>query len=135
VNYLFDTNHAIAYLNGDHRLTPYLRAAQRAGSLFSISTTVLGELYYGAYVSQRAADNLIKLATFASHLVVFPFDEAAAVEFGKICAEQRSKGKPIPTADAQIAAVARLHDLVVLTNDAPFYLIDTLKIENWLLSS
>lgn len=132
MNYLFDTNHAIAHLNGDPRLTPHLSAAQTAGDTFAISTIVLGELYYGAYASQRASDNLAKLNAFVAQLIAFDFDTAAASEFGKIKAEQRAKGKPVPTADAQIAAIARLHGLTLLTNDAHFQLIDGLKLENWL---
>lgn len=132
MNYLFDTNHAIAYLNGDPRLTPSLNAAQTAGDRFAISTVVLGELYYGAYASQRRSDNLAKLEAFAAQLIVFDFDTSAASEFGKIKAEQRAKGKPIPTADAQIAAIARLHGLTLLTNDVHFQQIDGLNIENWL---
>ena len=133
MTYLFDTNHAIAYLNGDPRLTPHLIAAQTAGDTFAISTTVLGELYYGAYASHRISDNLAKLAAFITQLIVFDFDAASANEFGRIKAEQRAKGKPIPTADAQIAAVARVHGLTVLTNDAHFSQIDGVKVANWLV--
>ncbi len=130
MNYLFDTNHAIAYLNGDPRLAPLLSTTQTAGDTFAISTIVLGELYYGAYTSQRVSDNLAKLAAFAAQLIVFDFDTAAASEFGKIKAEQRSKGKPIPTADAQIAAIARLHGFTLLTSDVHFQLIEGLNVEN-----
>jgi len=132
LTYLFDTNHAIAYLNGDPRLTPHLITAQTAGDTFAVSTTVLGELYYGVYASHRLSDNLAKLNAFIAQLMVFDFDTASASEFGRIKAEQRAKGKPIPTADAQIAAVARVHGLTVLTNDAHFSQIDGVKVDNWL---
>mgnify|MGYP001115734248 CR=1 FL=1 len=132
MTYLFDTNHAIAYLNGDPRLTPHLITAQTAGDTFAVSTTVLGELYYGVYASHRLSDNLAKLNAFIAQLMVFDFDTASASEFGRIKAEQRAKGKPIPTADAQIAAVARVHGLTVLTNDAHFSQIDGVKVDNWL---
>lgn len=133
MNYLFDTNHAIAHLNGDPRLATHLSAAQIAGDTFAMSTIVLGELYYGAYASQHVSENLAKLAAFAAQLIVVDFDTAAASEFGKIKAEQRSKGKPLPTADAQIAAIARLHGFTVLTNDAHFQQIDGLSVDNWLV--
>ena len=131
--YLFDTNHAIALLNGDSRLAPHLSAAQTANDTFVITTTVLGELYYGARASQQVEANLSKLVEFVTQLIVYNFDSAAAREFRKVKAEQRAKGKPIPTADAQIAAIARLHRLMVLTNDAHFQHIDGLKVENWLI--
>lgn len=130
---LLDTNHAIAHLNGDPRLALHLGTAKLAGDTFALTTTVLGELFYGAQSSQKVADNLAKLAAFAASVTVYEFDTAAASEFGKIKAEQRAKGKPIPTADAQIAAVARLQSLTVLTNDAHFQTVDGLTVENWLV--
>ncbi|MEW6214360.1 MAG: PIN domain-containing protein [Nitrospirota bacterium] len=45
---------------------------------------------------------------------------------------KRQKGKPIPSIDAQIAAVARIHNLTVLTTDQHFILVDGLTVENWL---
>lgn len=129
---LLDTNHAIAYLNDDPRIQAPFAAARSGGDLFATTTPVLGELHYGAQASQRSHDNLKKLEAFASQLIVYPFDVAAAAEFGKIKAECRSKGKPIPTADAQIAAVARLYHLAVLTDDVHFDDVDGLTIENWL---
>jgi predicted nucleic acid-binding protein len=36
---LLDTNHAIAYLNGDPRLVPHLAAAKTRGDEFAITTT------------------------------------------------------------------------------------------------
>lgn len=130
---LLDTNHAIAHLNGDSRLKPHLALAKRARDEFAIATTVLGELFYGAYASHRVSDNLEKLAAFVAHLIVYDFNSGAAEEFGRIRAEQRAKGKPIPTADAQIAAIARLYGLTILTNDAHLGLVDRLLIDNWLL--
>lgn len=130
--YLFDTNHAIAYLNGDPRLASYLTSAKSAGDTFALSTTVLGELYYGAYASQRTAENVTRLVAFVAQVGLYEFDAASAEEFGRIKAEQRAKGKPIPTADAQIAAVARLHGLNVLTNDVHFQFVGNLTLSNWL---
>jgi len=132
VTFLLDTNHAIAHLNGDPRFATHLTSHGESGDSFATSTTVLGELYFGAYASQRTMDNLEVLTTFASQLEIYQFDALAADEFGKIKAEQRAKGKPIPTADGQIAAVARLHGLTVLTNDAHFQSINGASIENWL---
>lgn len=132
MRYLFDTNHAIALLNGAPRLAPRLTSSRAAGDTFALSTTILGELAYGAYASQRISENRAKLASFAAQLDLFEFDATAADEFGRIKAEQRIQGKPLPTADAQIAAVASLHGLTLLTNDAHFQLIDWLNVDNWL---
>jgi len=133
LTFLLDTNHVIAHLNGDPRIAAQLASGSSTGAEYVISTTVLGELYFGAYASLHTAKNIATLATFAAQVGLYPFDASAAEEFGKIKAEQRAKGKPIPTADAQIAAIARLRGLTVLTNDAHFQSIDRMKTDNWLI--
>ena len=65
-------------------------------------------------------------------IILWPFDERAAEEFGRIQAEQKAKGRPIPPLDAQIAAVARVHGLVLLTADHHFTFVDGIAVENWL---
>jgi predicted nucleic acid-binding protein len=48
-------------------------------------------------------------AVFGSYLEgrVFPFDRLAAVEFAHWAADRRRAGRPVATADLQIAAIAR----------------------------
>jgi predicted nucleic acid-binding protein len=43
-----------------------------------------------------------------------------------------AKGRPVPPTDTQIAAVARLYHLTILTADHHFQYIDNLTVENWL---
>jgi tRNA(fMet)-specific endonuclease VapC len=133
VTFLLDTNHAIAHLNGHPHVASRLAAYGATGDVFAISATVLGELYFGAYASQKMTENLAALATFLSHVDFCELTIADAEEFGKIQAEQRAKGKPIPTADAQIAAVARLHSFTLLTNDAHFQSVTGLLTDDWLI--
>lgn len=132
MTFLLDTNHATAHLNGDPRIAARLASGSSAGAAFVNTTTVLGELYYGAYASRHTAKNIEALTAFAAQVGLYPFDAPAADEFGKVKAEQRAKENPIPTADAQIAAVARVHGLTVRTNDAHFQSIDRLVTDDWL---
>jgi len=44
----------------------------------------------------------------------------------------RRIGRPIPAIDVQIAAVALVNDLVLLTADRHFEQVDILKHENWM---
>ena len=130
-DYLLDTNH-VSWLMAQHEvLTARFRQAQNAGDRFGISVIILGELYYAVYASERHDDNLRRLRTWVSALWVWPFDALAAEEFGRIQAEQKVKGRPIPPLDAQIAAVARINDLVLLTDDRYFTFVDGIAIENW----
>jgi len=59
-------------------------------------------------------------------------DDAIKEVFGKIQAEQKAKGKPTPSIDAEIAAVARIHNVTVLTTAQHFNLVDGQNIDNWL---
>jgi tRNA(fMet)-specific endonuclease VapC len=42
------------------------------------------------------------------------------------------QGRPIPQIDVQIAAIARVNDLTLLTSDKHFRTVDNLKLEDWL---
>jgi predicted nucleic acid-binding protein len=45
--------------------------------------------------------------------------------------ELKKKGKPIQTNDIWIAAIAKVHDLILITNDSGFRYISDLEIEDW----
>lgn len=48
---------------------------------------------------------------------MLPFDESAADAFGEVAAERRRIGRPISTADAQIAAIALVRGAMVATRN------------------
>ena len=45
---------------------------------------------------------------------MLPFDRASASAFGDFAAKRRMAGRPVATADAQIAAIARAHGATIL---------------------
>jgi tRNA(fMet)-specific endonuclease VapC len=130
-NYLLDTNHASWLMAQREPIVTRMRQAQTAGDRFGISVSVLGELYYAVYASQYRAENLRRLQSLAGALLLWPFDALTAEEFGRIQAEQKAKGRPIPPLDAQIAAVARVNDLTLLTDDRHFTFVDGIAVDNW----
>ena len=133
MEFLFDTNHVSKILEGNESIVLKVNSLKDASSRFGISVSILGELFFAAYASKRKEENLLKLRRFLEDIIICEYYEIAAEEFGRIQAEQKSKGKPIPSIDAQIAAVARVHKLTVLTNDQHFSFIDGLSsVENWL---
>ncbi|MEM7532657.1 MAG: type II toxin-antitoxin system VapC family toxin [Chloroflexota bacterium] len=132
MDYLFDTNHATSVMASAPVITAKMRQAQFHGHQFGISTTVLAELFYAVYNSQKRKQNSARLQSFRDQVDFWPFDEAAAEEFGIIRVEVKSKGRPMPVADVQIAAVARVNNLTVLTADRHFTYVPNLKHENWL---
>jgi hypothetical protein len=43
----------------------------------------------------------------------------------------RQKGKPIPTNDLWIAAIAKVHKLILVTNDEHFESVEDITCEDW----
>ena len=82
--------------------------------------------------SSRPDRNAAALLQFLSILDVLPFDDLAAVEYGKICAYLQRLGKPIVTMDMLIAGHARAEGLTLVTNNVrEFERVPELRIENW----
>lgn len=63
------------------------------------------------------------------------YDQMSAREYGRIRAEMRQQGITFPPVDTLIAAIERVHDLIVLTSDSDFSRVPHLKVDNWLNSS
>jgi len=83
--------------------------------------------------SSRPDANRPKLEALLRQFDVHEFDARSAEEFGMLRAQLRRKGKPIPSFDVLIAAIARANALTLLTSDGHFANIDGMQIENWLL--
>jgi tRNA(fMet)-specific endonuclease VapC len=128
--YLLDTNHAGALMKDDPRMISALRAPN--DSTFHVAMPSVGELWYMVYNSSRIEGNARKLRNLLRVLVILPFDQAAARHFGRLRAELRRAGRPIPPIDLQIAAVAVDRNLTILTTDAHFGHIPGLTVDSWL---
>ena len=123
---LLDTNVIIAFFSGERAASQQFMDAE-----VFVSSTVLGELYYGARKSAHAAANLARIEEFAASVQVLSCDAATAQIYGKIRDQLRSKGRPIPENDIWIAAIALQHGLPLATRDDHFNEVDGLRIENW----
>lgn len=130
--YLIDTNHACAFMNNEQPVTEHITRLAKSGERFYLCMTVIGELYFAVYASVQRHRNLINLEHLLDRIAILSFDLAAAKEYGHIRTELKTKGRPIPGADVQIAAVARLHNLTVLSADHHLTYVDGLQVENWL---
>lgn len=125
--FLLDTNIVVRLLNGDINVLNRMDSAEQP----FLSTIVLGELFYGAYKSQAAQRNLIRIQELAESVTTLICDEQTANEFGLIKNRLREKGRPIPENDVWIAALAKQHGLVVVTRDAHFNEVDDVAVEPW----
>jgi len=126
-SYLLDTNAAIAALNGDSAV---LKLVDEAETVY-VPSIVLGELYYGAEKSGRVEANIQHIDEFANRRLVLNCDRETARWYGRIEFALRSKGQPIRQNDTWIAAIARQHNLTLLTRDAHFNEVDGLSVQAW----
>jgi tRNA(fMet)-specific endonuclease VapC len=125
--FLLDTNIIVALLAGDGVIRKRLSAATEA----AIPLPALGELYFGALKSARAAENLARIERLAAESIVLECDRSTAREYGLIKRTLRRMGSPIPENDIWIAAIARQHAMVLVTRDSHFGHIRELNTTRW----
>jgi tRNA(fMet)-specific endonuclease VapC len=125
--FLIDTNVVIALFAGEAGVQARLAAATQV----FVPSTVIGELHYGARKSGRVAENVRRVQEFAAGITVLPCDAATAAVYGEVKAALHLKGKPIPENDIWIAAIARQHDLTLVSRDEHFNPVDQLRVEKW----
>ena len=81
------------------------------------------ELRYGAALlaAGRRRNTLISaiesMLRAAFEQRILPFDSDAAVVYADIASARRAAGRPVPTADCQIAAIARSRGMAVATRN------------------
>lgn len=111
--------------------------AQPVGDLVITSITVAEILYGIARMPDgKRKQELLDVASvmfdedFAGNIL--PFDADAAVHYAEIAAETEAKGRVVDMADAQIAAIGRLHDAVIATrNIRHFETLGVALVDPW----
>jgi tRNA(fMet)-specific endonuclease VapC len=131
MKYLLDTNTCIRYINGR---APAIRDRILAtpDDDIAISAVTKGEMFAGSGRSQTPQRSRAKQEAFFARFASLPFDDAAAHEFGRIRAGLETAGTPIGPYDMQIAAIALVHGLIVVTHNVrEFERVPGLQIEDW----
>jgi len=129
MRYLLDTNAAIGLLN-DATSRLARRARQQSPAEISVSAIVAHELFYGAFKSQRAVNNVALVDSL--QFAVVPFDKDDARHAGEVRALLASKGTPIGPYDVLIAGQAKARGLILIThNTAEFKRVPGLRFEDW----
>lgn len=121
-----DTNAYSRFKGGDVDVVELMRYADT----INISTIVIGELLGGFALGVKEAINKQELNTFlnSSRCQIFPVDDNTAIYYVQIYKSLHRQGKPIPTNDLWIAAVAMQHGHILCTFDKHFNQIDGLLI-------
>jgi len=133
--YLLDTN----VLSEPLRPTPdhgVLAKIDRHGEALATSSVVWHELQFGARRLPKGRRRTLIEAylrdVVSPSIPVLPYDEEAAAWHASERARLAPRGAPLPFADGQIAATARVNGLVLVTrNVTDFEPYDGLRVENW----
>lgn len=130
MKYLLDTNICVYWLKGNEQIEQKILSVGMDN--VALSFINVSELYYGAYKSQRIESNLNLVKQLTEQLDVVESDEAISEIFGQLKADLESVGAIIDDADLFIAACAKVHGLILVTNNMKhFKRIKGLKLENW----
>lgn len=133
--YLVDTNVVSEPVSprSERRLVERLA---RIRAVSSISATTVCELYWGVFrlpLGGRRAGLLEYLAEFFEQIEgVLPYDQTAAEWHAAERARLEALGRTPPFADGQIAAVAAVNDLTLVTlNPRDFERFEGVRVEAW----
>lgn len=131
-HYLLDTGIAQDYQARRGGVRERAIAQRQAGHRIGICVPVLGELWSGVECSSSRERNLRSLRQALATLVIWPYTNEAAEEFGRVFAELKRSGRMIQQIDMQIGAIARtLPNCVVVSKDSDFQAISGITVENW----
>jgi tRNA(fMet)-specific endonuclease VapC len=129
MRYLLDTNVVIGLLN-DATSKLAQRARRERPADVTISAVVAHELFYGAFKSRRAAQNVALVD--ALQFAVIEFDKEDARQAGEVRALLASAGTPIDPYNVLIAGQARARNLILVThNTEEFGRVPGLRFDDW----
>jgi predicted nucleic acid-binding protein len=115
---LIDTNIYSHALRGTADVVEVLRGA----NLIAVSAISIGELLSGFKGGKREKQNRRELAQFldSPRVRLFPIDDESAEFYASILDNLKSSGRPIPTNDIWISAVALQQGLPLFSKDRHF---------------
>lgn len=129
--YLLDTDSCVYVLTGREPLVSRRLQSIRDSDV-AISAVTIAEMYSGAARSEQPAPTRAAQDSFFERFTSLPFDEAAADAYGQIDGFLKSRGMSIGPLDTQIAAMALVHNLTLVThNTRHFSRVPHLSIEDW----
>ena len=120
---ILDTNALSAWAEGDTGVEAPLRSADR----LVVPSVVLGEYYFGIRQSRYRRRYEDWLTRFLPETEIATITSATADSYADIRLELRRLGSSIPANDAWIAALARQHAMVVLSNDKHFDVVERIR--------
>ncbi len=124
---IVDTNALSAMADGDDELEKVLRIVKAV----VLPVITLGEYRYGIRQSRNRAKYERWLDDLILSCRVLDLDERTTKHYAEVREELKRSGKPIPANDVWIAALARQHELPILSRDRHFDFVSQVKRIGW----
>lgn len=124
---ILDTNALSAFFDGE---PPVVRRIGLARAIH-LPVMVLGEYRFGLLGSRKRRERESTLDAFVDVAAVLDITASTARRYAEIRHELKLAATPIPANDAWIAALAREHDLPVMSRDAHFDAVAGLRRIRW----
>ena len=123
VRYLLDTN-VVSELAKPSPSSRVMRWVESLSGLdLAISVLTIGELSLGVR-SMRSGERRDRLAEWVETALprqflgrTLPVDDRVAIEWGRLSAEARNGGRPLPVIDGLLLATAAVHNLAFVTRN------------------
>jgi tRNA(fMet)-specific endonuclease VapC len=107
------------------------RLRNTTASDIAVCSVVLAELLHGARKYEKRAERVARVELTLSPFISLPFDDAAARYYAEIRDDLESQGATIGPNDMMIAAIARTHGLILVSNNREFNRAPGIKTEDW----
>jgi tRNA(fMet)-specific endonuclease VapC len=131
--YLFDTNHLSAAIDDEADVRGRILQLRRDGHRLGTCVPALCELETGLERTQRREHNRRILATLLRQIRIWPLEPPIARVYAEIYHEVRARGRALSQLDMILAALSRLLNATLLTDDRDFEALPDLRVENWLI--
>jgi len=128
---ILDTSVLVSLLRGDEAVIEKIKLCEKRREVLRTTSITGFELYYGAYRSSRAEENIELVSKLLKSLEVLVFDAEASRIAGSLLADLMKRGEPLEMRDLFIAAIALKTGDKIVTRDKDFLRVKKLKIEYW----
>lgn len=124
---ILDTNAVSAVLEGD----PDIRSIAASPGPFELPAIVIGEYCFGVLGSRKRRAFESRFRGLVAKCEVLVVDQSTGEMYAQVRFELKQKGRPLPDNDIWIAALARQHDLRIVSRDTHFDDVDRLHRISW----
>jgi len=124
---ILDSSALSALFAGDVALNTLLSGTLR----HHLPVVVIGEFRYGLRRSRHRDQLEPLLDSLVRESIVLRLDEVTAETYARVRYQLRERGRPLPENDVWIAALARQHNLPIVSRDRHFDDVPELRRYGW----